>query len=293
MQEEYLSIGKVSKLKNISIKALRYYNEIGIFVPAYINPRTKYRYYSKEQLPILDAINLCVKLGIPLKTLPTYINNDSFDFSALLSDTQKLAEEKIQGIQLALDRIKDSCEAVIPNIAANTSANPQTKAQAASLSVPTPSSRLTSTYANDQYLVALPLSQEQLPPYDGFILKLFIFARQHNFTLENPSCLLYRYENSNWQKYLCLKLYITPGKNTDINTSVLQDAGFSLFKIPSGTYSKRLRTRSIETPSNTAVYTFGNPLNGYTISLLEQMVPDNSEYNFELINLETIKCNCE
>ena len=30
---EYLSIGKVAKEKNISIKALRYYDEIGVFLP--------------------------------------------------------------------------------------------------------------------------------------------------------------------------------------------------------------------------------------------------------------------
>lgn len=282
MQTEYLSIGKVAKQKNISIKALRYYDEIGIFVPAYINPKTNYRYYTKEQLPMLDAVNLCLKLGIPLKTLPTYINNDTFDFSALLSDTRKLAEEKIQGIQLALDKIQGSCETVIPPVV--TSA----PAVTVDISRPTP---LTITFAEDEYLVALPLSEEQLPPYDGFILKLFIFARQRNLILENPSCTLYRYENSNWQKYLCLKLSVNGNITADAMASVLAGTEFSLFKIPVGTFNKHLHVKSIDHPSNQSVSVWGNTTDGYALSLLERMLPSGTEYNFELIDLHTIKCS--
>ena len=54
----YLSIGKVSKAKNVSIKSLRYYDEIGIFKPALTDHKTGYRYYKADQLYILDAISL-------------------------------------------------------------------------------------------------------------------------------------------------------------------------------------------------------------------------------------------
>ena len=282
MQTEYLSIGKVAKQKNISIKALRYYNEIGIFVPAYINPKTNYRYYTKEQLPMLDAVNLCLKLGIPLKTLPTYINNDTFDFSALLSDTRKLAEEKIQGIQLALKKIQGGCETVISPVI--------TSSPAVAVNVPR-SAPLTIAFTEDEYLVALPLSEEQLPPYDGFVLKLFIFARQRNLILENPSCTLYRYENSNWQKYLCLKLNVNGNITADAMASVLAGTEFSLFKIPAGTFNKHMRTKSIDHPSDQSISVFGNTPDGYAMSLLERILPSGTEYNFELIDLHTIKCS--
>ena len=61
----YLSIGKVSKAKNVSIKSLRYYDEIGIFKPALTDHRTGYRYYKADQLYILDVISFCIELGIP------------------------------------------------------------------------------------------------------------------------------------------------------------------------------------------------------------------------------------
>ncbi len=37
MKESYYSIGEVSKLANVSIKALRYYDKIDLFKPAYVD----------------------------------------------------------------------------------------------------------------------------------------------------------------------------------------------------------------------------------------------------------------
>ena len=46
----YMTIGEVAKVKQISIKALRYYEKIGILKPAYCDPNTGYRYYKNEQM---------------------------------------------------------------------------------------------------------------------------------------------------------------------------------------------------------------------------------------------------
>lgn len=67
--ENLLSIGEVAKIRNVNVQSLRYYEKLGILIPAYINPETGYRYYSLEQIMILDTIILCVDLGIPLKDL--------------------------------------------------------------------------------------------------------------------------------------------------------------------------------------------------------------------------------
>ena len=39
---QYMSIGKVAKLKNVSIKSLRYYDQIGILKPAFVNTETNW-----------------------------------------------------------------------------------------------------------------------------------------------------------------------------------------------------------------------------------------------------------
>lgn len=43
------SIGEVSKYQNISKQTLIYYDKIGLFRPAYVDPDNGYRYYSPKQ----------------------------------------------------------------------------------------------------------------------------------------------------------------------------------------------------------------------------------------------------
>lgn len=283
MGEKYLSIGKVAKLKNISIKALRYYDEIGILPPAYINPETNYRYYTSEQLPMLDAIHLCLQLGIPLKTLPAYIRDEYFDFAALLSDTRNLAEEKIHGIRMVLERIESACSS-----APNAEAVPA----AASTSSATGNVSHPITFSQDEYLLSLPLSEDLLPPFDGFVLKLFIFARQKNLILENPSCILYRLEDSCYKRYLCLKLILTPELSLSTVTADLNKTEFKLFKITANTYPRRFREKSIDYPSADSFRMFGTLPDNTAHSLLERRLSDSDAdtgHNFDLIELTTLQ----
>jgi DNA-binding transcriptional MerR regulator len=49
-------IGEFSKLTQVSIRMLRYYDETGLLKPALIDKFTGYRMYSVEQLPLLHKI---------------------------------------------------------------------------------------------------------------------------------------------------------------------------------------------------------------------------------------------
>lgn len=94
--KKYLSIGQVSKIKGVSKKSLRYYGELGILLPIYINEKTGYRYYSVEQLIIIDFILICVNLNIPLKQFKNYImENGEFNIKQLIEDGKSIAKEKI------------------------------------------------------------------------------------------------------------------------------------------------------------------------------------------------------
>lgn len=66
-KDNLLSIGALSKQTGVHIKSLRYYDSLGILRPAYVDPSSGYRYYSLQQIPVVDAIQLCVDLDIPLK----------------------------------------------------------------------------------------------------------------------------------------------------------------------------------------------------------------------------------
>jgi MerR family transcriptional regulator, activator of bmr gene len=104
--ENLLSIGELAKIRNVNVQSLRYYEKLGILIPVYTNPDSGYRYYSLEQIMILDTIILCVDLGIPLKDLRHYVNSDGeLEFEHLLEDGKTLAKEKIQKIESSLDSI--------------------------------------------------------------------------------------------------------------------------------------------------------------------------------------------
>ncbi len=59
-------IGEFSKIAQVPASQLRYYDEIGLFVPASINSETGYRFYSVEQLAQLNRILALKDLGLSL-----------------------------------------------------------------------------------------------------------------------------------------------------------------------------------------------------------------------------------
>jgi DNA-binding transcriptional MerR regulator len=59
-------IGEFSKLGQVPVKTLRYYDEIGLLTPAEVDRWTGYRYYSAGQLPRLNRILALKDLGLSL-----------------------------------------------------------------------------------------------------------------------------------------------------------------------------------------------------------------------------------
>ena len=62
-----LKIGEFSKLAQVSIKTLRYYAELGLLTPGWVDRYTGYRYYTLQQLPRLNRILTLKELGFPLE----------------------------------------------------------------------------------------------------------------------------------------------------------------------------------------------------------------------------------
>jgi effector-binding domain-containing protein len=62
-------ISDFSKLSQVSVKALRYYDELGLLKPAQIDRFTGYRYYSVDQLPWLNRILALKDLGLSLEQI--------------------------------------------------------------------------------------------------------------------------------------------------------------------------------------------------------------------------------
>ena len=106
-----LSIGDFSKITGVGIKALRYYDEAGILTPAFVDPDSGYRYYSFHQKALVDAIQFCVELGIPLKQFPDYTNADEpaswISYADLVGKGEEIVREKMKTLQERLDLLKE------------------------------------------------------------------------------------------------------------------------------------------------------------------------------------------
>lgn len=59
-----LKIGEFSKVAQVSVKTLRYYDELGLLRPEWVDRYTGYRYYSLQQLPRLNRILALRELGV-------------------------------------------------------------------------------------------------------------------------------------------------------------------------------------------------------------------------------------
>jgi DNA-binding transcriptional MerR regulator len=61
-----LAIGDFSRMTHLSVKALRHYHDVGLLVPAEIDPASGYRFYEPGQVPIAQVIRRFRDLGMPL-----------------------------------------------------------------------------------------------------------------------------------------------------------------------------------------------------------------------------------
>lgn len=197
---QYMSIGKVSKLKNVSIKSLRYYDQIGILKPAFVNTETNYRYYTEEQLYLLDAITVCIKLGIPLKDLNSYVEGASINLQKLLYDGKILAEQKILDIHNCLATLQETLQ----NMASPVTGLAKIPESKSGILLPD------GFYHNEivaRKMLTVPLDEMDVPKYYGqHILKLFVTAQQMGTVVAYPSGVLHEYRNGKYQRHMFLTI---------------------------------------------------------------------------------------
>lgn len=97
-EKKFYQIGEVSRLCNIPIKTLRYYNEIGLLIPERIDPNSGYRYYSNEQLTLVIVIKHFKETGFSLKEIKRLLGREDLEYN------QKQIKKKYKEID---DKIND------------------------------------------------------------------------------------------------------------------------------------------------------------------------------------------
>lgn len=87
------TVKQVAELSGVSVRTLRFYDEIGLLKPAY-HGDNGYRYYEKEQLLALQQVLFYRELGFELAEIQRIVADPKFDkVAALRSHRERLGKE--------------------------------------------------------------------------------------------------------------------------------------------------------------------------------------------------------
>ena len=100
-------IGDFSRLTQVPVSALRYYDEMGLLKPGRVDRYTGYRYYSAEQLPRLNRILALKDLGFSLEQITRLLAEDVplTELRGMLRLKQAELQQRVQDEQGRLARI--------------------------------------------------------------------------------------------------------------------------------------------------------------------------------------------
>jgi len=118
-------IGEFSRLTQVSIRMLRYYDETGLLTPAEIDPFTGYRLYAAEQISTLNKIVFLRDLGFNVSEIALALQNwTDASIAAQLEEkrleieqTVKAEQEKLAKIELAQKDIRQQKMAINYSVA--------------------------------------------------------------------------------------------------------------------------------------------------------------------------------
>jgi len=103
-----LKIGDFSKLSRVSVKTLRYYDQVGLLRPSLVDHFSSYRYYTIHQLPRLNRILAYKDLGFSLEQIARLLDEDlpPAQMRGMLRMRQAEIQDNLEAEQARLARIE-------------------------------------------------------------------------------------------------------------------------------------------------------------------------------------------
>ena len=112
-----MKISAFAKVSGISIKTLRYYDELGLLKPAHVDEQSGYRYYSEEQLLIVKRIAAYKEQGFTLEQLKPFfeedidtdvVKNKLADKMTELQHAMQTLQQQLEGLNSRMSRLEPS-----------------------------------------------------------------------------------------------------------------------------------------------------------------------------------------
>lgn len=101
------SIGSAAKIVNMTIETLRHYDRIGLVKPSFKNKDTKYRYYTKEDIVLLNTVHALQQMDLPLQEIKKILEYDDLEcIIDILKKAETKADEKISSLKYSKSKIQ-------------------------------------------------------------------------------------------------------------------------------------------------------------------------------------------
>ena len=97
-------IGQFSQLAKVTVKALRYYDDVGLLKPAHVDQWTGYRFYGTEQLLPLQRIVALRQAGLTIEEISAVLSGQ--DGAAVLARRRQELKWELAEAKGRLDRLE-------------------------------------------------------------------------------------------------------------------------------------------------------------------------------------------
>ena len=122
MDDNLMRIGEIAAFFNVSVKAIRIYEKMGILMPVKVDEKTGYRYYTADQVKQLNALLELRELGFSLSDIKDLLESEMPKEQYIEILVHKKAEWQEKLVQ-----VNDRIEAIDEIIESVTNSKPQVK----------------------------------------------------------------------------------------------------------------------------------------------------------------------
>lgn len=99
-------ISEFAEITGLSKETLRYYAEMKLLEPAFIDPKNNYRYYDDGSIFVATLLSKLRKLGFTIQEMISVMEDESFsNLEALLVQKRRKILKQINELQLQVEEI--------------------------------------------------------------------------------------------------------------------------------------------------------------------------------------------
>jgi DNA-binding transcriptional MerR regulator len=108
--QDLIGIGSFARRSGMTRRQLRYYHQLGLLVPAVVDPATGYRYYRSDQAERAEAIALLRSVEVPLAEIQDLLSrDDDRRLDELIGRQRRRAQQRLteaRELLQSLDRVE-------------------------------------------------------------------------------------------------------------------------------------------------------------------------------------------